>query len=150
MHRTSLSILAGFLFTAMIALAGCDSDSMDDESPDETPIEGGIVATFDVSGSEYRIWITNENTIDQVLALQAGTSDANIPNGTILRGPGTADHNDPWSWHISPEEIEMAEITIEVCDGNPTFVEENVNTFVDDVGHYCPWSAELVDIEDYR
>ena len=50
----------------------------------------------------------------------------------------------------TPEQIEMAELTIEVCDGNPTFVEENVDYFVDTVGNYCPWSAELTGVEDFR
>ena len=44
----------------------------------------------------------------------------------------------------------MAEFTIEVCDGRPSFVEENVDEFVDNVGRYCPWSAALVQVEDFR
>lgn len=153
MKRVFTGWTTGNLFAALVAiialgsLAGCDSDANDIK---DSQLDGGILATFDVSGTEYRIWITNETTIDQVLALQAGTSDANIPNGEILRGPGRTDHNDPWSWHISPENIEMAELTIELCDGNPTFVEENVDYFVNTVGNYCPWSAELVDVEDFR
>jgi hypothetical protein len=114
------------------------------------PLAGGILATFDVVGDTYKIWITNPATIDQVIALAEGESEANIPNGRIEYGPGQGDHNAPYSWHIDPEEVEMAEFTIELCDAEPSFVEENVEYFVDTVGWYCPWGAELVGYEDYR
>jgi hypothetical protein len=43
----------------------------------------------------------------------------------------------------------MAEVAIEVCDGLPSYVEENVDEFVDRVGRYCPWAAQLVELRDY-
>lgn len=119
-------------------------------APTPSPLSGGILATFEVVGERFRVWITNPQTIEQVLALQAGESRANIPNGLIRRGPGQGDHNAPYSWHLDPEEIEMAEMTMELCDGTPSFVEENVGEFVDNVGRFCPWSAQLVEVEDHR
>jgi hypothetical protein len=44
----------------------------------------------------------------------------------------------------------MAEFAIEVCDGRPSYVEENVDEFVGTVGRYCPWQARLVELRDYR
>jgi hypothetical protein len=120
--------------------------------PLATPHEG-VVAIFDVHGEQIRVWTTNEDTINDLYALQAGESDANIPNGPIAHGnspEGAEPVNVPWSWHYDPEQVEMAEVTIEVCDGTPSFVEANVDYFVEDVGQYCPWSAELVEIVDYR
>ena len=38
------------------------------------PSSGGILATFDVSGEQFNVWITNPGTIEQILALQAGQS----------------------------------------------------------------------------
>lgn len=40
--------------------------------------------------------------------------------------------------------VEMAEVTAEVCDGTPSFVESEVDYFVDGVGRYSSWSADLV------
>ena len=97
-----------------------------------------------------RVWVTNPQTLQQLLDLRDGKSSANIPNGRILRGPGQGDHNAPYSWHLDPEEIEMAEFTIEICDGRPSFVEANVGEFVDNVRRYCPWSARLVELQDFR
>lgn len=125
--------------------------SMDNILPAEpTPageLQGGVLATFDVAGEQFRVWVTNPQTIQQILDLAAGNSLANIPNGRIVRGPGEADHNLPWSWHLDAEEIEMAEMTIEVCDGTPSYVEEHVDEFADTVGRYCPWSARLVSVD---
>jgi hypothetical protein len=132
----------GFIIAVFtLLIAGCTSPA----SPD---LEGGILATFDVQGEEYSIFITNEDTIDDVFALEAGTSIATIPSGKLLRGQ--VSYNKPWSWHIDSEDIVMAEITIELCSGLPSHVEENLDYWVDTVGRFCPWSAELVEIVDYR
>lgn len=125
-------------------------NGMFDARGDAPELTGGVLATFDVSGEVFQVWVTNPDTIDQLFALQAGESQANIPNGPILEGAGVANHNMPWSWHLDPEQTEMAEVTIEVCDGAPSFVEENVDEFVNNVGQYCPWSAELLHLTDLR
>ncbi len=140
-RQSKSSSLFFTIILAALLLAGCTSP----ESPD---LEGGILATFDVLGEKYSIFITNEDTIDDVFALEAGTSNAAIPSGKLLRGQ--VSYNKPWSWHIDSEDIVMAEMTIELCDGLPSHVEENLDYWVDTVGRFCPWSAELVEIEDYR
>jgi hypothetical protein len=89
--------------------------------PPPEQLDEGVLATFDVTGEVFRVWVTNPQTVQQILDLAAGESTANIPNGVILRGPGAADHNLPWSWHL--------------------------DEFIDTVGRYCPWSARLVSVE---
>jgi len=128
------------------ALAGCGWTDDDDGGA----LDGGVLATFEVVGEEFKVWVTNAGTIEQILALEAGESQANIPNGRILRGAGVDDYNAPWSWHLDPEDIEMAEMTIELCDAAPSYVEDNVDEFVDVVQRYCPWNAQLVEVEDFR
>ena len=117
-------------------------------SPAGPGLEGGILATFDVQGERYSIFITNEGTIDQVFALARGQSEATIPTGKLLRGQVV--YNLPWHWHIDSEDIEMAENTIELCDGLPSLVESDIDYWVETVGRFCPWSARLVSIKDYR
>jgi hypothetical protein len=121
-----------------------------DDDDDGSQLSDGVLATFEVNGQQFKAWITNPETIDQVLALRDGTSMANIPNGVLREGPGEGGHNAPWNWHLDPEEIAMAEITIEVCDGEPSYVEEHLDEFIETVGSYCPWSAELIGVEDLR
>jgi hypothetical protein len=119
-------------------------------SPAPGGLRGGLLATFDAVGERFKVWVTNPQTIQQILDLEQGTGIANIPNGRILHGAGEGEHNVPWSWHLDPQDIEMAEFTMDVCDGIPSYVEEHIEEFVDTVGRYCPWSAKLVEVQDYR
>lgn len=111
-------------------------------------LEGGVLATFDVYGERFSIFVTKASTIDQIIALWNGQSNARIPNGRLRAG--RVSYNLPWSWHIDPEEIEMAEATIELCDGTPSFVESELDYWLQTVGYYCPWGARLIALKDYR
>lgn len=134
------------LLMACALTASCGDGATD--PADE--LRGGVLATFSVNGERFRVWITDETAIRQVLDLRDGLSQAHIPNAPIHRGPGPGAHNEPYGWHLDGEEIRMAELAIEVCDGRPSYVEENVGEYVDNVGRYCPWGAELVEVEDRR
>jgi hypothetical protein len=112
-------------------------------------LRGGALATFEVEGERFRVWTTNPQTIHDLHELLQGTSTANIPNGRILRGPGRAKHNAPYHWHLDSQDITMADAKIEVCDGLPSYVEENVDEFVERVRRYCPWAAKLVELQDF-
>jgi len=45
---------------------------------------------------------------------------------------------------MDPADIEMAEFTIELCDGRPSIVESNLDEWIEVVGRFCPWGARLV------
>ncbi len=129
----------------LLAPAGCGDDGV---SPNPE-LDGGVLATFEVEGETLHLWTTNSTTIQNLLALKAGDSAASIPNGPLLPGSGQGDHNLPWNWHLDPVETEMAEATIEVCSGLPSFVEEALSDWLT-LGQYCLWSAELVKLDDFR
>lgn len=132
---------AFFVSAAVLVLAACSSPT----SPD---LEGGVLATFDVQGERYTIFVTDARTIDQVMALASGQGGARIPSGRLLRGREA--YNAAWSWHIDPRDIQMVEVTMELCDGRPSDVERDLDYWVDTVGRFCPWSVTLVDVEDRR
>ena len=118
-------ILAG---AALLALPGC------------VPA-GNPVATFQVVDEQYKIELATPELVAHAEALLAGEDVASIPLGRVVRDdPGV---NAPWSWHIDPATLEFADMTIEVCDGLPSFVEDETVTSPD----YCPWSAEIVSID---
>ena len=62
-------------------------------------------------------------------------------NGPIERG--NAGYNRNWSWHFVEDRWDLAEISVEVCDGRPSFVEEDLDYWVDTVGRYCPWGSRV-------
>jgi hypothetical protein len=65
------------------------------------------------------------------------------PSGPIARGDGG--HNWPWSWHFYPDEWSLVEVSMEVCDGTPADVENNIDYWVDTVEVFCPWSARVIE-----
>lgn len=126
-------------------ILACDEDPVDAD----LGLEGGVLATFRVGTEQFKVWAVDSAAVASLLALESGTSLANIPNGAIRQGSGLASHNAPWSWHLDPQDIQMAENTIEVCDGQPSYVEAHLADFLQ-IGRYCPWGATLVDVEDLR
>jgi len=143
-----LPVIGLILLLLSLNLLGC-AKSGPSPTPTPTPsLSGGIVVTFDVNGETYKIFIKNEETIEQVFAVQRGESQATIPSGKLIKG--SVWYNEPWSWHIDSEDIHMAEVTMELCDGIPSHVEADLNYWVDTVGRFCPWNATIVKIEDFR
>ncbi len=129
-------------------LAACAASGA--ATPTAAGLKGGVLASFEVEGERFKVWVTKPETIQQILDLKEGKSTANIPNGRIARGSGLGNHNAPWSWHLDAQEIAMADVTIEVCDGKPSYVEEHLDEYVNTVERYCPWAAKLVDVQDLR
>ncbi len=115
-------------------------------SPSPSPVtspspEGAVVVTFRVLDEEYRILLTDPADIDIARRLLAGEEAPSIPNGLIVRGdPGV---NIGYSWHIDPDSVEFADVTMELCDGVPSFVEDG--TLEGD--RFCPWAARVIEIE---
>jgi hypothetical protein len=103
----------------------------------------GVVVTFRVGDEEYRILLTDPADIEIARRLLAGEEAPPIPNGRIVRGDDGG-VNTGYSWHIDPDSVEFADFTIEVCDGVPSFVEDGTLTG----DQFCPWSAEVIAIEE--
>ena len=133
--------LAKALVLSLLLVLACSSPSVPE-------FEAGVLATFSVQSERYSIFITNPRTVEDVIALWNGRSNAKIPSGRVLKG--RVDYNKAWSWHIDSEDIHMAEATIELCDGLPSYVEAHLDEWIETVGYFCPWSAVLVDLKDYR
>jgi hypothetical protein len=119
--------LAAAGIVTLVALTGC--------------VQKNPVATFQVVDETYKIELTTPELQQHARDLLAGEDVAGIPNGVVVRDdPGV---NAPWSWHIDPSTLEFADMTIEVCDGLPSHVEDETVTS----DRYCPWSAEIVSID---
>ncbi|MEO6116809.1 MAG: hypothetical protein ABIP33_10535 [Pseudolysinimonas sp.] len=128
--RSRIALVAVTATTAVLLLAGC------------TPAHKNPVATFEVAGVEtYKIELVTPALLKHAEQLLKGEHVAAIPLGRVVRdSPGV---NKPWSWHIDPTTLEFAQITIEVCDGLPSYVEDHTVTSPD----YCPWSAKVIKID---
>jgi hypothetical protein len=100
-----------------------------------------MIATFQVGDEQYRVLIIDPVQLAIARKLLAGKQAPQIPNGRIARGDGGV--NQPWTWHIDPRDFEFADMTIELCDGLPSYVEDGTLTG----DRFCPWSAKIVDLE---
>jgi hypothetical protein len=143
-YRLHLTLL---LYIVVIIIAAC---APVEPAPTPTPrvLGGGVLATFEVINERFNVFVTNEETIQQILDLQAGIGTETIPNGPVRRGPGEAQHNEPYTWHLDPEETVLTEFSDPVCDGPPTFIEERLDDFDGQI--YCPGNSRLVDVLDLR
>lgn len=62
-------------------------------------------------------------------------------NGDIEAGDDGV--NAPWSWHFVRTSWSLAEISAEVCDGWPGYIEENLDAWLASPGFFCPWSSRV-------
>lgn len=122
--------LSAVVAATALLLAGCASAN------------ANPIATFEVAGGEtYKIELVTPELVEHAEALLAGEDLAAIPLGTVVRGASGV--NAPWSWHIDPTTLEFAHVTIEVCDGLPSYVEDGTVTS----DQFCPWSATVIAVE---
>jgi hypothetical protein len=99
--------------------------------------------TIDVVGERFTLQATDPGTIQQLIDNYNGKNNFHV-TGTLVKGSGG--FNSPWSWHLDPSSVRMAEISIELCDGTPSFVEKNLDYWLDTVHNYCPWGSKVVAI----
>jgi hypothetical protein len=134
--RTAALATVAAAAIALVACAGPDGGS-----PAPPALPAGIVVTFEVNeGERFRVLLTDP--ADQAIANQllADGEGPDIPNGRIVRQTGV---NEGWSWSLDPDDFEFADVTTEVCDGEPSDVESGGLTS----DRFCPWSARVVEIE---
>ena len=127
--------VAALACAALVAVAACSFGA------EGSPTQGSIVVTFEVNdGERFRVLLIDPVDKAQATRLLDGAEGPDIPNGRIVRATGV---NEGWSWSLDPADFEFAELTTEVCDGNPSDVESGDLTS----DRYCPWSARVVEIE---
>ena len=92
-------------------------------------------------GSNYVVATDNDALIDQCRAqLELPEAERMLHiNGFLDYGDGG--FNQPWSWHIIPNEWVLAEMSIGVCNAYPEDVENDLDYWINTVGQLCNWSS---------
>lgn len=135
-----------------------DTDAADTDPADTDPQDtdvgatcdartGGALITLQVVEDSFSFWSTNGPFIDQAKVL-LDTSATQVPVfDTITLGAGC----DPqWSWTVDPQGQAWADLTIEVCDGTPSYIEGDPSAWLASPGQWCPWSAVVTAVDDRR
>jgi hypothetical protein len=102
--------------------------------------EPEAVFELQVVDETFRIGVDDPVQIDSFAARLAAGVEGTL-TGELVRGSGGV--NQPWSWHLDPATVRVADLTTEVCDGRPSMVEEDLDYWVDTVERYCPWGARV-------
>jgi hypothetical protein len=137
-----IALLAAALI-ALPALASCDDDGPI-AAPPVTAADGRAIATFEVRDETFKVELGTPQLVDHARRLLAGEDVAAVPLGTVVRGD--AGPNAPWTWHIDPITVQFADMTIGVCDGLPSYVEDHTITSE----QFCPWSAKVVAVDPVK
>lgn len=144
--RTRLRIPA---LLALLVLGG----ACDDPTTPADPNEAVVLFTFQgYPADTMRVLVRHRPTIEAARAYIAGRSPTNIPIGPIARGAGS----DPrYPFHFIPDSVRLADLAMEVCDGEPMRTAAAVDTFfVWSTGNphamratWCPWGARPIAVE---
>ena len=95
--------------------------------------------------SNYVVATDNDVLIDQCRAqLELPEAERILHiNGFLDYGDGG--FNQPWSWHIIPNEWVLAEMSIGVCNAYPEDVENDLDYWINTVGQLCNWSSFIAE-----
>jgi hypothetical protein len=123
--------IACLVLASSFAVVACASEA--------TP--AASVVTFEVAGgSQFKVLITDPETLKIVTALADGEDAPSIPNGKIVHETGV---NTDWSWSLDPTDFRFEDLVDGSCQGDPEEIE--AGTFESD--RFCPWSAIVVAME---
>ncbi len=99
--------------------------------------------TITVVDENFCMYTTDPQTIQDAIDNFNGLNYLH-PHGPLLAGDGG--FNQPWSWHLDPADVRMVEVSMELCDGRPSYVEKDLDYWLDTVKFYCPWSGRVTAI----
>lgn len=99
--------------------------------------------TVDVGGEKFRVQATDSEAVQQLTDNYNGKNNMHV-TGRLL--PGDGGFNQPYSWHLDPASVRMAEVSVELCDGLPSTVQSDLQYWLGTVGFYCPWASRVTGI----
>jgi hypothetical protein len=132
MQRLSSSARSWLALSVVLVAATCEAS---------TAPEPPVRYLLEVSGETFVVEVRTTDQVDQLEARLASGQEGVI-SGELAAGD--AGYNQPWSWHMVPTTVHAPDVAIEVCDGRPSMVEEDLEYWVETVERFCPWGATVV------
>src|SRR5262249_23145171 len=74
----------------------------------------------------------------QQLQLAASDRLLHIDGGIVAAGPAD---NPGWSWRFIEDRWDLAEVSMEACDGNAEMVQQGLSYWLQELGRFCPWNS---------
>jgi hypothetical protein len=95
------------------------------------------------NGDKFKVYATDLEAIQLLIDNYYGLNKMFVMGRLVI---GDGGFNSPWSWHLDPDHVTMAEFAIELCDGTPSEVEHNLPYWLFQVETFCPWSSKVIEI----
>jgi hypothetical protein len=95
----------------------------------------------DVNGERFKVLVKDPELAGVFRSMLRGERGG-VVTGELRAGDGG--FNKPWSWHLDPDTVHVADLTIELCGGMPSFVEAELDYWLNVVKRYCPLSGRVV------
>ena len=131
--RRARSLQFAILLLAMLVFPVRPLGAAAQSNPDAAT--GPVIVTFATpDGSTFRTLLEQPADVAAVRAALAGDGYAGIPNGALAYGDGGI--NAPHGWHM--QGTTLADVTIELCDGTASMVDEDLTYWVETVGQVLP------------
>jgi hypothetical protein len=93
-----------------------------------------------VQEDTFRILLRDSAEIAKAESMLRG-GPAKVVAGKLRSGDGG--FNAPWRWHLHPDSTWLADMVVELCQGTPSAVEQNLEAWLTD-GLLCVTPAEIV------
>lgn len=102
----------------------------------------GRASRADKNAPTYRASTSDSILIEKVRAeMKRPLAERSLHiNGVIAKG---GEGNSPWKWHFVQDQWTLAELSAELCDGQPSLIDESLDERLNRVGSYCPWSSRV-------
>lgn len=130
MTRAVLLAMVGVLVPA----SGCN----------ENALQPGHAAVFEIDhvGERFHVAVGRESVEAELQEFAESGDTVPVLFGDLL--PGDGGFNAPYDWHLDPATVEVVDLSIELCDGTPSFVQEELDYWLESVTRYCPWGPTVV------
>jgi hypothetical protein len=111
--------------------------------PTPSEIQGKSFILQTANGDNFKVYATDPEAIQLLTDNYHGLNNMFVMGRLVI---GDGGFNSPWSWHLDPDDVTMAEFSIELCDGTPSEVEHNLPYWLFQVETFCPWSSRVIEI----
>jgi hypothetical protein len=111
--------------------------------PSPSEIQGKSFILETANGDKFKVYATDPEAIQLMTDNYYGLNNMFVMGRLVI---GDGGFNSPWSWHLDPDYVTMAEFAIELCDGTPSEVEHNLPYWLFQVETFCPWSSKVIEI----
>ena len=131
-----------------LILLGCTGDDTGDTGGDVACADRvqGAEITITITGETFTFWSEDDAFIDEAIDHRDNDTTRVAFFDRVIEG---ADCDDQWGFHVD-DEMEWADLAIELCDGRPSDVDADLDYWIGSVVSWCPWGPDVTTVDDRR